>query len=407
MSKLFRDNQSSRRKHLLVFDTSALLSANEKDRVQVWRNNEQLGECYVPGATYAEISKLSQNSRKSKEQSKAKEFLKFVKEGCRYKIQPVEDNPKIPVDNVKDRQIIACAHNLCRENPDAVIVLVTYELTLQGLVQQSGLPNFCTLTATKLAVWFHEDYKRDRVPQEIFDTYRCMQSQYRSNGLQSAYLAGDKPTKKTISAGNDRPRPPKPISQVPEPPVLNPAGRNSSSTSSGNSYNPQPANNPSQKSSSNTPTIFINPIVIVIVAAIALAFGVFFFTRREPTSSSNSSSQIPGIVNNTTVTNPQPLQETSPALITEAETAVLEFQRTKNPSILKRPLNLLQELKNKQGGKLDEIGEQSLSRLKHKYAIEVLATSGQLAEAANLLRQIPQTYSDVDSVRNWLVKQNR
>jgi hypothetical protein len=174
MTRNFSYSQSPKRRHILVFDTSALLSANERDRVQVWRNNEQLGECYVPGATYAEISTLSSNSKKSKEQVKAKEFLKFVKDGCRYKIQPVEDNRSIPIDNQKDRQIIACAHRLSNENPDAVIILVTYELTLQGLVQQSGLPNFCTLEASKLATWFHEDYKRDRVPQVVFDTYNKM-----------------------------------------------------------------------------------------------------------------------------------------------------------------------------------------------------------------------------------------
>lgn len=409
MSSMFRDNESPRRRHLLVFDTSALLSANEKDRIQVWRNNEQLGECYVPGATYAEISQLATNSRKPKEQTKAKEFLKFVKDGCRYKIQPVEDNRKIPIDNQKDRQIIACAHRLSGENPDAVVVLVTYELTLQGLVQQSGLPNFCTLTAAKLAVWFHEDYKRDRVPQEIFDTYKRMQSQRGSRGLPSGYPPRNNSEGRRISGGNDRQndsrRPPRQIEQVPEPPVLKPAREPLPSPS--RDYNSPPTYSSNQGSSSNKPNFLTNPIAIAVIAAIATAFCIFLFTRRESSPSSNLGSQVPGIVSDQAVANPEPFQETPPALITEAETAVLEFQRTQDPSTLKRPLNLLQELKNKQGGRLDEAGEQSLSRLKHKYAIEVLATSGQLAEAANLLRQIPQTYSDIASVRDWLVKQNR
>jgi hypothetical protein len=407
VSSMFRDNESPRRRHLLVFDTSALLSANEKDRVQVWRNNEQLGECYVPGATYAEISQLATNSRKPKEQTKAKEFLKFVKDGCRYKIQPVEDNRKIPIDNQKDRQIIACAHRLSGENPDAVVVLVTYELTLQGLVQQSGLPNFCTVTAAKLAVWFHEDYKRDRVPQEIFDTYRRMQSQRGSRGgLPGGYPSRDASEGRRIPGGNDRRneprRPPRQIEQVPEQPILKPAREQLPSPP--RDYNPPGSN---QGSSSNTPNILNNPIAIAVVAAIATAFCIFLFTKREPTPSSSPNSQVPGIVSDKAVANPEPFRETPSALITEAETAVLGFQRTKDPSVLKEPLNLLQELRNKQGGKLDEAGEQSLSRLKHKYAIEVLATSGQLAEAANLLRQIPQTYSDIGSVREWLVKQNR
>ena len=397
MSSMFRDNESPRRRHLLVFDTSALLSANEKNRVQVWRNNEQLGECYVPGATYAEISQLASNSHRPKEQTKAKEFLKFVKDGCRYKIQHVEDNRKIPIDNQKYRQIIACAQRLSSENRDAVVVLVTYELTLQGLVQQSGLPNFCTVTAAKLAVWFHEDYKKDRVPQEIFDAYRRMQSQRGNKVLPEGYS----PEQKRIPGGNDQPRPPRRIKPVYEEPILKPT--RGQLPASSRDHNP-PTSPPSHQ---GTPNILDNPIAIAVIAAIVTAFCIFLFTRREATPPPNPSSNVPGIISDIAVANPEPFRQTPPTLITEAETAVLEFQRTKDPSTLKKPLNVLQELKNKQGGSLDEAGEQSLSRLKHKYSIEVLATSGQLAEAASLLRQIPPTYSDIGSVSDWLVKQNR
>jgi|GEM_PF-2157217 len=404
MSGMFRDNDSPRRRHLLVFDTSALLSANEKDRVQVWRNNEQLGECYIPGATYAEIGQLAANSRRPKEQAKAKEFLQFVRGGCRYKIQHTEDNRDIPIDDKKDRQIIACAYRLSSENPDAVVVLVTYELTLQGLVQQSGVPNFCTLTAAKLAVWFHEDYKQDRVPQEVFATYKRISSQRRQGGLPQGGQRSDNLRLKPISSGNP-PRSPRQISQVPEQPVLKPAGNSSSSSSR---YKPTSGYTSGEDSSPKSPNIFTNPVAIAIAAAIATAFCFFLFTKREPAPSPNPATQVPGILGDKAVANPEPLRETPSALITEAETAVLNFQRVKDkdPSILKRPLNVLQELKNKQGGRLDGSGEQSLSRLKHKYAIEVLATSGQKSEAASLLRQISQSYSDIDAVRDWLVKEN-
>jgi len=400
VSSMFRDHQSPKRRNFLVFDTSALLSANEKDRVQVWRNNEQLGECYVPGATYAEISTLAKNSRKPKEQAKAKEFLKFVNDGCRYKIQPVEDNRKIPIDDQKDRQIIACAHRLSNENPDSVVILITYDITLKALVQQSGLSNFCTLTADKLAVWFHEDYKRDRVPQEVFDTYKRMQSQRGNRGLPSGSQS-----RKRIPSRDESPRPPRQIYQVPEPPQLNPVRESSSPRPSGN-YNPPPTYNSNPPSSSNTSNLLTNPIVIAAIVG-GLALFIFLFTKREQTPVSNPSSQVPGIVGDVAMANPEPLKETPPILISEAEAAILEFQRTRNPSTLTRTLNLLQELKNRQGGSLDDAGEQRLSRLKHKYAIEVLATSGQLAEAAKLLRQIPQNYSDIGAVREWLVKQNR
>ena len=103
---------------------------------------------------------------------------------------------------------------------------------------------------------------------------------------------------------------------------------------------------------------------------LVFSFCIFLFTRREATPPPNPSSNVPGIISDIAVANPEPFRQTPPTLITEAETAVLEFQRTKDPSTLKKPLNVLQELKNKQGGSLDEAGEQSLSRLKHKYSIE-------------------------------------
>lgn len=402
MARNFSHSQSPKRRHLLVFDTSALLSANEKDRVQVWRNNEQLGECYVPGATYAEISTLSSNSKKPKEQVKAKEFLKFVSGGCRYKIQPTEDNRSIPIDNQKDRQIIACAHRLSNDNPDAVIILVTYELTLQGLVQQSGLPNFCTLEASKLATWFHEDYKRDRVPQEVFDTYSNMKNmKFQSNKR----IHEARPHPRPLPGGRDQ----KPTGvNIPlEPKGLKDASPQQSSPHTRKNYDPPalPSSHESSNSSSES-NFWKNPAIIAaMVVVFALCF--LFFTKREQPPSPIPSVKIPGIVSDAAIAESNPMQPTPPNLIAQSQSAVYEFQQSKNPSSLTIPLNLLQTLKNSQGGKLDNAGEQILSRLKHKYGIEVLATSGQLAEAANLLRQIPQSYSDIESVRDWLVKQNR
>jgi hypothetical protein len=410
MARNFSYSQSPKYRHILVFDTSALLSADKNNRVQVWRNNEQLGECYVPGATYAEISTLSSNSKKPKEQVKAKEFLKFVGDGCRYVIQSTEENLSIPLDNEKDRQIIACAHRLANENPEAVIILVTYELTLKGLVQQSKLPNFCTLEASKLATWFHEDYKRDTVPQEVFDTYNKMKFQKpldvsRSNNRR---LSGGGDVPRKLSSGTDNKPPRKVIPSISggmknaEPPQDTPTIRESYKlTPSSSSYR----NNPQTSERNNNPSNFLkNPFVIVAMVVVFALFFLFFTKREQPPSpipSVKSSGSDPLVADYSSV------QPTPPNLIAQAQSAVYEFQQSKNPSSLTIPLNLLQTLKNSQGGKLDNPGEQVLSKLKHKYAIEVLATSGQLTEAASLLRQIPQSYSEIEFVRDWLVKQNR
>lgn len=400
-----RHNQSYNRKFFLVFDTSALLSANENDRFQVWRNNEQLGECYVPGATFAEITNLESDSRNRKEQASAKEFLNFLKSGAGrgYKVQGVEDNRKIPTDNKKDRQILACAHKLATENPNVVVVLVTYEIALQALVQQFDQPNFCTLPANKLGAWFHQDYPKGRVPQEIFDAskrIKYMKPMGENRKLPRSLEDGEGnfPGKK-LPIGNDKPPSMRVIIQEPESPVVLPPRKSTPPIITKSDDYPPVHTNP-QTGSSNILDILKNPIAVAFILGI-LALGIFSFTKREPIQPNSPSSQVPGLVN------PEPLPKTPPSLITEAETSVQQFQRTKDPATLKNSLTLLQELKNKQGSKLDKEGEQSLSRLKHKYAIEVLATSGQSAEAAILLKEIPSTYTEYNYVRDWLTKQRR
>lgn len=100
--------------------------------------------------------------------------------------------------------------------------------------------------------------------------------------------------------------------------------------------------------------------------------------------------------------------EPTPAnLISKAESSIIQFQNTKEPSILRQALNELQSLKNQQGLRLDKEGEQRLSRLKHKYAIEVLASSGQKAEAVKMLGEIPSSYSDYKSMTKSLNKLKR
>lgn len=395
-----RHDQSYNRKPFLVFDTIALLSA-KNDRFQVWRNNEQLGECYVPGATYSEITNLASDNR-NRYQASAKEFLNFLKNGAGrgYKIQPVENNDNIPIDNKKDKQILACAHRLARENPNVVVVLVTYELALQALVQQSDKPNFCTLPADKLGAWFHQDYPRGRVPQEIFDASQRMKHM-KPMGENRNFSGGLKdgrglPPGENLPIENDKIRT---IVQEPESPVVRPTREPRHPSITGSDDYPPVGTNP-QTGSSSISDILKNPIAFAVLLGI-LALGIFFFTKREPIQPNSPSSQVSGLVN------PEPLPKTPPSLITEAETSVLQFQRTRDAATLKKYLNLLQELKNKQGSKLDNEGEQSLSRLKHKYAIEVLATSGQVAEAATLLKEIPQNYSEYNYVRDWLTKQRR
>lgn len=398
MSNLSFGNQKKEYRHLLVFDTIALLSANQKNRVQVWRNNEQLGECYIPGATYAEICQLAKNSSKPQDQDSAKAFLDFATKGGRYKIQPIEDNIIIPLDDEKDRQILACACNLASKNPNCVVILVTYDRSIKGLVRQAGLPNFCHLTAKELSNWFNEDYYRNRVPQAVSDTYRRIKQ-----SSTSSFKPGDghNDNRRNHLPGKQQPQPRR-IEQAPEPrtpdgtpkPKINNQSR-SDNTYSNRDFPPQPIpDSPIPTSTSKTNRSFIPWVVGIGAACVVLGglLGTGIFTG------SNSAIVAQEVVDN------QPVQPTPPELITQAEAAILEFQKTKEPSSLKEPLNALQTLKNQQGVRLDEQGEQRLSRLKHKYAIEVLASSGQRAEAFKMLKEVSSNYSEIGDVKKWLAK---
>jgi hypothetical protein len=160
--------------------------------------------------------------------------------------------------------------------------------------------------------------------------------------------------------------------------------------------------NKSEQNSSHTSTSSkqkkpsLNPWLIAIAAAcvavVALS-GINSFMGNNSTS----------IVAQERVDN-QPVEATPANLITIAEAAIIQFQQTKEPSVLKSPLNELQTLKNKQGVRLDNEGEQRLSRLKHKYAIEVLASSGQKAEAVKMLKEVSANYSEYKDVEKWIAK---
>ncbi|BAY48871.1 hypothetical protein SAMD00079811_65000 [Scytonema sp. HK-05] len=390
MSNLSFGNQKSKYKHLLVFDTIALLSADESNRVQVWRNNEQLGECYIPGATYAEISKFAQDYKNSKDQARARAFLEFQSKGGHYKTQPTEDNRKIPLDNPKDRQILACAYRLAAENPNSAVILVTYDATMQALVKQSGLPNFCYLTAKDIAEWFHNLYYQNKVPQAVHDTYQRMK-QFPKEPFTAS--GGHNGNRRNHVVGKEE-KQPRRIEQVAEQPRLKSAAAEQPRKSHQNSQ--QADQSSTLKPQKNR---FFSPVALSIaVACVAVVtlLGTGFFTKNHSTT----------VVAQAQVDN-QPVESTPPNLISQAEATIIEFQKTKDGSVLRDSLNELQTLKNKQGVRLDEQGEQRLSRLKHKYAIEVLASSGQKAEAVKMLKEVSPKYSEFGDVKKWIKKLNK
>jgi hypothetical protein len=152
-----------------------------------------------------------------------------------------------------------------------------------------------------------------------------------------------------------------------------------------------------QQSNTQTKTLIIAGAILLGIVAGTFVIGSF--TRKD--SNPPTGVVIPQAAQ---AANPQSTLSTSSELIAQADNGISRFQQTRDASALLEPLNQLQRLKNSQGGKLDTQGEQKLSRLKHKYALEVLAERNQVAEATDLLQQVPNTYYDYEKVKEWLSK---
>jgi hypothetical protein len=140
------------------------------------------------------------------------------------------------------------------------------------------------------------------------------------------------------------------------------------------------------------------PLMIGIAATFVAVVGVGLLATNSFMGNKSASLVTQERVDN------QPVKPTPSHLIAQAEEAIIQYQENKEPSALRSPLNELQILKNKQGVRLDNEGEQRLSRLKHKYAIEVLASSGQKAEAAKMLKEVSTNYSEYKDVEKWIAK---
>jgi PIN domain len=394
VSNLTHGEQKPGYKHLLVFDTPALLSAKDQNPEQDWLNNLHFGDCFVPGGTFAELYELEK-----KGDAKARKFIKFLEKWNNYTILPMEDNRAIPIPdsvNKRDRQILACAFNLAKSRNNCVVVLVTYERIMQVLVNQRTLQemisNFCTIPASDLAWWYYQGRAKGRFPDAVWNAHQRMRQSGRTQSEPLPY--NNSPNKPQLLENRPGPRNITPVVQEPsKPQKIKPT-----STLPPHSQFPEPRRKFAQKPYQNPWFIGVGAVSFLVVALLVIGA----FTRNGSDKRNNSSASV---VPQVAAANPQPVEATPSELISQADNGIRQFQQTKDASVLLEPLNQLQEMKNMQGGKLDSRGEQKLSRLKHKYAIEVLAQRNQVSEAVDLLQQIPKTYSDYGKVKKWLDKQ--
>lgn len=255
------------------------------------------------------------------------------------------------------------------------------------------VPNFCAIPAAAIAWWYHNGRPKNSFPDEVWDAQqriRFSQKAYPQSISPSTTKSPPKPiggknNYRKIEPDKDEyhPRQRTPIKQNDRNQKHLPSGQGNFKEEG---YRNTPINQPLN------PNTLIFGIVAVLITGILLLLVIGNFSRQK----SVPQTQIAGV----------PANQTPPTLIAEARASIIRFQNSKDSSDLTKPMYTLQELKDQQGGYLDADGEQTLSRLKHKYGIEVLASSGQLAEAAKILRQIPPTYDQYPKVRSWLNQNN-
>lgn len=377
MSQLSANNHNSADKYLIVFDTPALLSANAQNPESDWVKYQQLGDCYVPQATLTELQEFARKGHR-----KAKKFLRFIEEWKSYTILEGGRTQTSPIlDNVKSKSkhILDCTFHLAKKWNDYIVVLVTYESLVEVLTNQeqvaAQLPNLCALPVGTLTWWSQQGVATQQVPQPVSYVLQRLSSLPKFKRQKVAALATSVPQ----SAQKQYALPVVPVTPVLLPPDT-----------------PKPVRQ-----------IFLSPMRFMGWGAALAAFVVI------PISMRTLSKHSPGIFNfvkevKTTLANPSQQGESNiryqrlreEQLVREAKNAILMFQSTQEAEVLKKALDNLEQLR--QRGQLERQGRQSLSKLKHKYAIEVLATSGQLAEAATMLKEIPENYGEIEQIKAWL-----
>lgn len=376
----------------LVFDTPALLSANPKNPEQVWLNNTVLGKCIVPGGTVEELINL-----KGKKNSQAKMALKFINFNRRcnqYEIWGKEDNKVIPIPNrfnSRDRQILASVFNLAREEKNALIILITHESIMDFLINNSTvkqkIPNLCTIPGKELAKWFHEYRFKNLLPKAVREAEQRLIN-FRSYKIENPVISS-KRRQKRISNVSHSNSVKKIINNKLESRNSNRRKLHSSSNNNyklpGNSEIKSQNKKIINRAGINTSNIWIKSLAFLIIVFFALLLAILFKSNNE--------------MNN---------GETQSNLITESDACILEAQRTQQDfSCFKKSIEAFEKLKRRQDGKLNWEAEQSLSTLKHKYAIQVLASQNQIERALSMLDEIPSSYSQIDEVNEKIRKYER
>lgn len=381
MYKLSRPtNQQLNHQYLLILDTPAILSARANNPERDWQNNLQLGQCYIPDLVWHELLEFACQGHR-----KAKKFIKFINTQKNYHILYQENNSTATNSitlseniNSRNRSILSSALNLANQWLEQIVVFFTYDVIVELLVKDKSITekitNFCAVHSQELNWWHQEGISKQQVPLQVAQTLKNI------NGLS--------PSRHPIIATE----------------IFSNLGSGKTATKiKSSSYRSQLL--PVDDSQPQRKKIYPSRRTKLISGGLAT------FTIATSPLLANYFSQSPKLLKHTSTTlwdwietnyqsqNPTQLKQ----LIRDAETAVLTFEQTKESEPLKKALYALQEFQTK-NNLVDEDVENYLYKLKHKYAVEVLASSGQITEAVTMLKEIPSSYSKIEQVKRWLEK---
>ncbi len=359
-------------KNLLVFDNAALLGANPDNPQLDWLNYQRLGNCYIPSLTLVELLKWAKKGHQ-----KAKHFIKFISEWQNYEILYRDNNlaiPLTPTINLRDRHILTCTFKLAEQRRDAAVILITHPHLVATLENQQNLepelPNFCAIDSQTLAWWSHEGVYRQQLPEPIVEVNQRLESTIHDS--QSQKLENSNTAAQILQK------------QLKSRSVINTLPLDKAEWTT------------EEEETENKSRVVSLSTASIAAATTLLLVGGLAKQQQFPVVASQGFF-APNITNFTSNS-----QQDKAQVSTEVANAIEDFRRTKDPSFLRVPLEELRQREQQKQLKLDEKGVQMLSSLKHKYAIEVLASSGNLPEAAQLLQEIPDNYTKISAVNNWL-----
>lgn len=156
---------------LLIFDHKTILTGRTRD----WSLFDQIGTCFIPQVVMEEIQFLCTRAVNPEEETKAREFSRFMDNNNWQINQLLAEHPSfIPPDgqnmskNARLTQSIAkSVYGLAQEYPSQLVVLVSNQQTLTNDIERLNINNLTTLTLAQFTQWLRTKQRPINVSEKM------------------------------------------------------------------------------------------------------------------------------------------------------------------------------------------------------------------------------------------------